>query len=103
MTESVTVIHQNHDYGHVAARTGSDWEGPEAQRNRKLGGWLERYLHTPSNATHLLTATGLRRARSAKHLRARLEAFVALSPVAAPLRGLIKLLRRAQSARGRAT
>jgi hypothetical protein len=99
ITPSVTVIHQNHDYGHVAARTGSDWEGPEAQRNRKLGGWLERYLHTPANATHLLTEARLRPARSAKHLRARLEAFAALSPIAAPLRSLVKLLRRAQGGR----
>jgi hypothetical protein len=96
ITDSVTVIHQNHDYGHVADRRGSDWEGPEAQRNRQLGGWLERYLHTPSNATHLLTPSGVRRARSARHLRAKLEAFVALRPAAAPLRRLIKLLRRGQ-------
>jgi hypothetical protein len=97
ITPSVTVIHQNHDYGHVADRLGSDWEGPEARRNRKLGGWLDRYLHTPSNATHLLTPQGLRRARSAKHLRAKLEAFVALRPVAAPLRGLLKLMRHAET------
>jgi len=63
-----TVIHQNHDYGHVADRSGSDWECPEAKRNRKLAGWLERYVHSPANATHLLIPTGLRRARSARHL-----------------------------------
>ena len=97
LTPSVTVIHQNHDYGHVANRLGSDWEGPEARRNRTLGGWLDRYLHTPSNATHLLTRDGLRRARSAKHVRAKLEAFVALRPVAAPLRALIRLVRRAEN------
>ncbi|HWX96751.1 MAG TPA: hypothetical protein VNZ01_07850 [Solirubrobacteraceae bacterium] len=97
LTPSVTVIHQNHDYGHVANRLGSDWEGPEAQRNRKLGGWLERYLHTPSNASHVLTPDGLRPARSAKHLRAKSEAFIALRPAAAPLRGLIKFIRRAQT------
>jgi hypothetical protein len=103
ITKSVTVIHQNHDYGHVADRRGSDWEGPEAQRNRQLGGWLERYLHTPSNATHLLTPSGLRRARSSRHLRAKLEAFVALRPAAAPLRRLIKLLRRGQIPHGEGT
>jgi hypothetical protein len=91
----VTVIHQNHDYGHVVDRRGTDWEGPEAQRNRQLGGWLERYLHTPSNATHLLNPSGLRRARSRRHLRAKLEAFVALRPAAAPLRALLRILRRA--------
>jgi hypothetical protein len=96
MTEVTTVIHQNHDYGHVAARRGADWEGPEAERNRQLGGWLERYVHSPSNATHLLTRTGLRRARSPRHLRARAEEFVAMRPAAEPLRRLIKLLRRSR-------
>jgi hypothetical protein len=103
LTPSVTVVHQNHDYGHVANRLGSDWEGPEARRNRKLGGWLDRYLHTPSNATHVLTSSGLRRARSAKHLRAKVEAFVALRPAAAPLRRLIKLMRHAETQAGERT
>jgi hypothetical protein len=93
ITRSVTAIHQNHDYGHVAARSGSDWEGPEADRNRQLAGSLERYIHSPSNATHLLTPAGLRRASSPQHLRARAEAFVALRPAAAPLRGMLKLAR----------
>ncbi len=97
MTPSTTVIHQNHDYGHVSQRKGSDWEGPEADRNRELAGWLDRYVHSPSNATHLLTPAGLRRARSPKHLRAKAEEFVALRPVAAPLRRLIKLVRRVAS------
>jgi hypothetical protein len=100
ITESVTVIHQNHDYGHVAARRGSDWEGPEADRNRRLGGWLDRYIHSPLNSTHLLTPSGLRRARSAKHLRARAESFVALRPVAAPVRWLVRLIRRSQGSPG---
>lgn len=100
ITESVTVIHQNHDYGHVAARKGTDWEGPEAEHNRRLGGWLDRYIHSPSNSTHLLTPSGIRRASSAKHLRARAEAFVALRPAAAPLRRLVRLARRIQGSRG---
>jgi hypothetical protein len=102
ITQATTVIHQNHDYGHVAARRGSDWEGPEAERNRRLGGWLDRYVHSPSNATHLLTESGLRRARSRRHLRARLEEFVALRPVAAPLRRLIGLVRSASPGGGAA-
>jgi hypothetical protein len=100
MTDSVTVIHQNHDYGHVRAQRGSDWEGPEAERNRRLGGWLEQYVHSPSNATHLLTPMGLRRARSRKHLQARLEEFVALRPVAAPLRRAARLVRGAPRVHG---
>jgi hypothetical protein len=100
VTESVCVIHQNHDYGHVAARRGADWEGPEAERNRQLGGWLEMYLHTPANSTHLLTPSGLRPARSPKHLRARVEALVALRRAAAPLRRLIRLVRRGERGNG---
>ncbi len=97
ITPSVTAIHQNHDYRHVSQRKGSEWEGPEADRNRQLAGRLDRYVHSPSNATHLLTPNGLRRARSPKHLRARAEEVVALRPAAAPLRWLIKLARRAAS------
>lgn len=100
ITESVTVMHQNHAYGHVAARRGSDWEGPEAERNRRLGGWLEQYLHTPANATHVLTPEGLRRTHSRRHLRARFEAFVALRPLAWPLRRLVRLVRRPEAAGG---
>jgi hypothetical protein len=97
LTPSVTVIHQNHDYRHVAQRVGADWEGPEADRNRDLAGRLDRYVHTPANATRVLTADGLRRPRSLKHLRAKFEEVVALHPVAAPLRWLIRLARRTTS------
>ncbi len=102
ITETVTAIHQNHDYGHVAQRSGADWEGPEADRNRSLAGWLDRYVHNPANATQLLTADGLHPARSPRHIRARAEAFVALRPAAWPLRSLVRGLRRLQAAtRGR--
>jgi hypothetical protein len=103
MTQSVTVIHQNHDYGHVAKRRGSDWEGPEAERNRQLAGSLDRYVHSPSNATHLLTSDDIRRARSPRHLRAKVEEFVALRPIATPLRRLIQLVHRAPRTRGEAS
>jgi hypothetical protein len=94
ITASVTAIHQNHDYAHVAgAIGGADWEGPEANRNRELAPGLRRYIHNPYNATQLLTLDGLRPARSLKHLRARFEAFVALRPIALPLRRLIRLVR----------
>jgi hypothetical protein len=103
MTPSTTVIHQNHDYGHVAARKGADWEGPEADRNRSLGGWLDQYLHTPANATHILTPERLVPARSPRHLRAKAEAFVYLDRRGAPIRRAIALFRRAQASlrRGR--
>jgi hypothetical protein len=95
MTPSTTVVHQNHDYGHVQGRRGLDWEGPEADRNLQLGGWLDRYKHSPSNATHVLAPDGLYRARSVKYLRGRVTELVLLQPASAPLRWLIKLARRA--------
>jgi hypothetical protein len=94
ITPSVTVIHQNHDYRHVAQRVGADWDGPEADRNRELAGTLDRYMHSPANATRVLTPQGLRRPRSLRHLRAKTEEVVALRPAAAPLRWLIRLVRR---------
>jgi hypothetical protein len=97
VTPSVTVIHQNHDYGHVAQRRGSDWEGPEAVRNRELGRRLDEYMHRPANATHVLTADGLRRARTLRHLRSRASAFLALHPAARPLRPLTRLAGRVVS------
>ncbi len=96
MTESVLAIHQNHDYGHVARATASAWEGPEAERNRAIAGGFDRYIHSPFNATHLLGADGLRRARSPQHLRAKVEAFIALRPIMRPLHRLIRLVRPRQ-------
>jgi hypothetical protein len=96
MTPSVLAIHQNHGYAHVAGGGGS-WEGPEADRNRELATGIERYKHSPFNATHLLTPGGLRRARSLAHMRVKFEAFITLRPVAAPLHRLIRFLRRSDA------
>jgi hypothetical protein len=97
LTGGVVAIHQNHDYRHVAGATGSaTWEGPEAKRNRELATGIERYVHSPYNATHLLGPNGLRPARSLKHLRARFEAFVTLRPIARPLHRLVRLARRSR-------
>jgi hypothetical protein len=95
MTPSVLAIHQNHGYAHVAGGGGS-WEGPEARRNRQLATGIERYVHSPFNATHLLEPAGLAPARSPAHVRARVEAFVALAPIARPLHRLIRAARGAR-------
>jgi hypothetical protein len=92
MTPSVLAIHQNHGYAHVAGGGGS-WEGPEAARNRQLATGIERYVHSPFNATALLEPAGLVPARSPAHLRARVEAFITLAPVARPLHRLIRAVR----------
>jgi hypothetical protein len=93
MTDSITAIHQNHDYRHVPGGVGAASHGPETERNRQLVAGFDRYAHTPYNATHILTSDGLRPARSRKHLEARLRAFIALRPAAQPLRLLIARVR----------
>jgi len=93
MTPSTTVIHQNHGYGHVQVRRGSKWDGPEADRNLELAGRLDRYMHSPRNATHVLTPGGLRRARTPRYLRARLEEFLVFTPTLDPVRPLIRRIR----------
>ncbi|BDI32306.1 hypothetical protein CCAX7_43570 [Capsulimonas corticalis] len=37
-TQTMTVVHQNHDYSHVSAKAGDAWNGLEAQRNREMAG-----------------------------------------------------------------
>jgi hypothetical protein len=56
----VTVVHQNHGYGHVPQGTGELWEGPEAERNRALV-CAAAQSFTPRFATWHLEADGLHR------------------------------------------
>ena len=76
-------VHQNHDYSHVPLREENvwegPWEGPEARRNRALCGGAEHFF-TLLDATHRLTARGVRRALTADHLRRRHETFGVLHP-----------------------
>jgi hypothetical protein len=58
-SRAITLIHQNHGYGHIRNGTGDRWEGPEAQRNRALmGGGTER-LFDVRDATLVLGPEGL--------------------------------------------
>jgi hypothetical protein len=59
-TPVVTTIHQNHDYSHYHTEAGGVLKGPEAIRNQSLIGG-EEFIFTPLNATHMLTASGIRR------------------------------------------
>lgn len=91
-TELVMVIHQNHDYSHVLNRKGADWEGPEADLNRQLvGGW--EYFFNLSDATHLMTERGLRRALGREYLRQRWYKMPVLFPHLSPIILLINSLR----------
>ncbi len=68
LTEQVMAVHQNHDYAHHPAGTQGVFKGPEAQRNRELAGG-EGHLFYFNDATHCLTAQGLRRALDRPHFR----------------------------------
>lgn len=60
LTEMVTVVHQNHDYSHVAGGADAVWVGPEAKRNLDLAGG---YAHafTVWDAKYRLTRKGIQR------------------------------------------
>lgn len=99
-TQAITLIHQDHGYGHVPGRTGGNWEGPEAEANRRLMGGTERFFDI-GDATHVLGPGGLAPARG---LRRRLRAletahlrYPALAPIGKlgfALRGVPPTLRR---------
>jgi len=71
-TGTVTVIHQNHGYGHVAETRDAKWDGVEGDRNRELaGGWDN--LFTILDATHILDPDGVRAARGREYVDRRVE------------------------------
>ena len=103
-TSAVTLVHQNHGYGHVPGSTGDRWEGPEARANRALMGGTERTFDI-GDATHVLTGEGLERAWGLWHLLRRVETahlrFPALAPLGKAgfaLRGVPALARRVLAA-----
>ena len=60
------VLHQNHDYGHVAGGREQVWRGQEAERNFQLYGGVQ-HAYTLLDATHDLTPDGsIRRVRFRK-------------------------------------
>jgi hypothetical protein len=62
------VLHQNHDYGHVAGGRDEIWRGQEAERNFQLYGGVE-HAYTLLDVTHELTPDGsIRRVRFRKPL-----------------------------------
>jgi hypothetical protein len=53
-TRVTTVVHQNHDYGHVPQRRSDAWEGPEADWNRSVVEHPDRW-YVLADASHMLT------------------------------------------------
>jgi hypothetical protein len=68
-TRVVTVIHQNHGYGHIRDGRGDSWEGVEAEKNRRLSG--SEYPCTLLDSTHLLTTRGVWPAITPAHVARR--------------------------------
>lgn len=67
-SEVIMAVHQNHDYAHHPEGRIGVYEGPEAKRNRELMGGSHHFF-TLEDATHRLTASGLRRNLSPKYFR----------------------------------
>jgi hypothetical protein len=59
ITQTVTIIHQNHNYSHLVDAKVSAYSGPEAMRNKELLGGMHK-LFTSLEATHLLTPVGVK-------------------------------------------
>jgi hypothetical protein len=79
-TEAVTVIHQNHNYAHIAGGvTPASFEGPEATQNRDLMGG-DNYSFNLRDATHWLLGNSIKRAMDFPHLQYRLERQPVLEP-----------------------
>jgi hypothetical protein len=78
-TMAVAIVHQNHDYRHVAQRVGRAWMGPEGQRNLGLVRH-PRYLFNIRNATWLLTPRMLVPALTPHHIQGYPRALRALYP-----------------------
>lgn len=88
-TQTVTAIHQNHDYAHHPDGERGVIEGEEAAQNRKLAGrW---HIFTLADTTHTLTKDGLRRQISLPRLRQYLVTTPAFYPfLYVPSRLIIK-------------
>lgn len=66
-TETVTAIHQNHDYAHHPQGTNGVWKGPEAQKNWELAGGPSHLFSLP-DANWILTPQGLKNPRMSQRL-----------------------------------
>jgi hypothetical protein len=74
-TDSVTAIHQNHDYSHYTGGLKGILEGTEAQRNLELAGGL-KCVFTIEDATHKINRKGNIKRLLLKRLKKHLERFI---------------------------
>jgi hypothetical protein len=93
LTDAALVVHQNHDYGHVAGGQNTVWRGVEAQRNwERLG--PDFFPLTIADATWTLDARGLHPAHDLRHLVRRALVYPALSPTLRPSVRVARYLRQ---------
>ena len=79
-TNAITIVHQNHDYSFHPHGKSAVKEGAEAKDNLELaGGWS--HVLSLDDATHLLTARGLKPAIEVHHLQQRLNTWSTLMPI----------------------
>lgn len=76
-TSTVSVIHQNHDYNHVAGGAAFVWSGPETEENQRLSGG-EEFWFTLEDATHRVREGKIERISNPDQLRRRVQTFVTL-------------------------
>lgn len=91
VTPVVTTIHQNHDYSHVAQRTGEDLRSLKGVKNENLLRG-EEFIFTALNSTHVLRESGIRRQIDfyPSHVLRRLATLPALYR---PFRPLVPVIR----------
>jgi hypothetical protein len=93
----VTIVHQNHDYSHIANRNKQDISEPERNRNLEAAGGYS-HIFTLHDVTHLLTSAGLRRPEWNKE---RFERTITVLPVLHPKWNLpVRVFNRLRAPRG---
>ncbi len=99
LTRVSPVIHQNHDYSHVAGGAESIWKGKEAEHNLRLYG-APPHSFTFLDVTHELTPGGtIRRVRFRRHLfEAKMFLWDVFVRRTAGARKVLKLRRRISQA-----
>jgi hypothetical protein len=73
-----TVIHQNHDYSHLAGGVETAWHGPDAARNADLAGGGGQYVLW--DASHVLTRRFVVPALGRRYLSSRLHRYLWAHP-----------------------
>ncbi len=67
-SDATTVIHQNHDYGHLSGGAQESWDGTEARRNVEMAGGRDQ-MFTLHDADFRLTPEGVVRSDRIRRYR----------------------------------